>query len=37
MTPSKKVFDVSLPNTKPSIDNHYDNMDEPTKLDFTDA
>ena len=37
MTPSKKVFDVSLPNTKPSVDNHSDNMDEPTKFDFTDA
>ena len=37
MTPSKNVFDVSLPNTKPSIDNHSNNMDEPTKLDFTDA
>ena len=37
MTPSKKVFDVTLPNTKTSIDNHSDNMDEPSKLDFTDA
>ena len=37
LTPSKKVFDVSLPNTKPSIDNHSDNMNEPTNLDLTDA
>ena len=37
MTPSKKVFDVTLPNTKTSIDNYSDYMDELSKLDFTNA
>ena len=31
------MFDVWLPNTKPSIDNQSDNMDKPTKLDFKDT
>ena len=37
MTPSKKVFDVSLPDRRSSIDKDSYNKDEPTKLDFTDA
>ena len=37
MTPSKKVFDVSLPDRRASIDKDSDNKDKSTKFDFTDA
>ena len=37
MTPSKKVFHVSLPDRRAIIDKDSDNKGEPTKLDFTDA
>lgn len=37
MTPSRKVFDVTLPDTRSNNDTEYDNHDSPTKLDFIKA
>ena len=37
MTPSKKLFDVTLPDTRLSTDGEPDDQSNPTKLDFTDA